>query len=82
LDYYSKGKKIKVSKEWFMWPIGEGQFWQEINALILVAVALWGIAVAIWQRFRTHEWRWKGKTLTFPYRDFSEYACGLADGTP
>jgi len=20
--------------------------------------------------------------LTFPYRDFSEYACGLADGTP
>jgi hypothetical protein len=22
------------------------------------------------------------KGLTFPYRDFSEYACGLADGTP
>jgi len=24
-------------------------------------------------------WR---KSLTFPYRDFSEYACGLADDTP
>ena len=22
------------------------------------------------------------KRLTFPYGDFSEYACGLADGTP
>jgi len=20
--------------------------------------------------------------LTFPYRDFNEYACGFADGTP
>ena len=27
---------------------------------------------------------WYGVTkyLTFPYRDFSEYACGLADDTP
>ena len=24
----------------------------------------------------------KGKNLTFPYRDFSEYACGLADDIP
>ena len=23
-----------------------------------------------------------GKLLTFPYRDFSEYTCGLADGPP
>jgi hypothetical protein len=23
-----------------------------------------------------------GKGLTFPYRDFSEYACGLADNIP
>jgi DNA replication protein DnaC len=23
-----------------------------------------------------------GKTLTFPYRDFNEYACGFADDTP
>jgi hypothetical protein len=25
--------------------------------------------------------KWR-KGLTFPYRDFSEYACGLANGTP
>jgi hypothetical protein len=24
----------------------------------------------------------KWTKLTFPYRDFSEYTCGLADGTP
>jgi hypothetical protein len=24
----------------------------------------------------------KGMELTFPYRDVSEYACGLADDTP
>jgi len=32
-------------------------------------------------KFRTSQTS-HGKQLTFPYRDFSEYACGLADGTP
>jgi transposase len=38
--------------------------------------------IEILWRFIKYEWIELDAYLTFPYRDCSEYACGLADGTP
>jgi len=45
-----------------MW---KGDFWREFGAWIVAMTTLWGLMVALYERFRTHRWRWKGKTPVY-----------------